>query len=88
MRDSDEIPLGKSNYSAFTLGEVVYYTRKPDDVLTCMITAIQQNDDGRFMYEVSPIRFSITGDVIGLSPAVYYTYEESLESNGAVVLDP
>ena len=82
MRDLDEVILSRDNEEPrFTLGDVVYFTRQPDNILTCMVVGMQP-EDSRIIYQVSPIRFSESGGVRGISPVTYLTYEENLEPTG------
>lgn len=88
MRDFDEVRLDRNSEDPkFTLGDVVFFTRQPDDIILCMVTAIQRNEDsshilgncGSFMYKLSPVRFNSNGNIAGLEPVEYYSYEDWLE---------
>ena len=80
MRDFDEVRLNRySEDPKFTLGDVVHFTRQPDDIILCMVTAMQRNESGSFMYKLSPVRFNSNGNIAGLEPVEYYSYEDWLE---------
>ena len=81
MRDFDEVRLDRNSEDPkFTLGDVVYFTHRPDDIILCMVTAIQRNhESGSFMYKLSPVRFNSNGNIVGLEPVEYYSYDYWLE---------
>lgn len=80
MKDLDEVRLDRNSEDPkFTLGDVVHFTRQPDDIILCMVTAIQRNESGSFMYKLTPVRFNSQGNIAGFVPVEYYSYDDLLE---------